>query len=95
MRYEVREELEILIDKLNKNEIKNKDVNDFIDVWDYEDEYSHNEIWEIQAEFFDCASEYLRKNYEGQYAIYHGTHCVHIITKEYMLERNLKRWTIC
>lgn len=35
---------------------------DFLDTWDFEDEYSHNHIEENRSKFIQLANEYFRKN---------------------------------
>jgi len=89
MRFEVEAELDNLILMLKNNEMKTDKSNNFIDQCEYEDEYSHNEIDEIQNEFMEEADRYLNQNYKGQYKMF-SDWCVHIVTKEYykdMLKR--------
>jgi len=35
---------------------------DFLDTWDFEDEYSHNHIEENRSKFIQLANEYFREN---------------------------------
>lgn len=89
MRFEIEPELDDLIDMLKNNKMETYKCNNFIDQTEYEDEYSHNEIDEIQEDFIKEAKNYLDKNYKGQYVIF-SDWCVHIVTKEYY-EKNLER----
>lgn len=34
----------------------------YVDTWDYEDDYSHNEINETRYEFIKLANEYFKEN---------------------------------
>lgn len=34
----------------------------YVDTWDYEDEYSHNEIEEVRHQFIDMANDYFKEN---------------------------------
>lgn len=86
MRFEVEAELENLKLMLKNNEMKTDKANNFIDQTEYEDEYSHNEIDEIQDEFTEEAYKYLNENYKGQYVIF-SDWSVHIITKEFYDEK--------
>ena len=82
MRFEVEAELENLILMLKNNEMKTDKPNNFIDQSEYEDEYSHNEIDDIQDEFIVEAEEYIEENYKGQYVVF-SDWCVHIVTEEF------------
>lgn len=35
---------------------------DFLDTWDFEDEYSHNHIKENRSKFIELANEYFKEN---------------------------------
>lgn len=35
---------------------------DFLDTWDFEDEYSHNHIEENRSKFIQLANEYFKEN---------------------------------
>lgn len=53
-----------------KEDIKNDNFNIYLDTWDYEDEYSHNEIEYARHEFIKLANGYFRVNmmdYEARY----------------------------
>ena len=44
----------------------------FFDYWDYEDEYSHNQIDEFQRNFKDVAELYLDENYPNHFEVIYG-----------------------
>lgn len=52
--YEVFEEM--------KEDIKNEDFGVYLDTWDYEDEYSHNDIENARDKFIELANGYFRVN---------------------------------
>lgn len=52
--YEVFEEM--------KKDVKNDNFGVYLDTWDYEDEYSHNDIESARAKFIELANEYFRAN---------------------------------
>ena len=86
MRFEIEPEIEDLIDMLKNNKMETDKANNFIDQSDWEDEYSHNEIDEIQDEFMEEADRVLNENYKGQYVMF-SDWCVHIVTKAFYKER--------
>lgn len=45
-----------------KEDIKNEDFTKYLDTWEYEDEYSHNEIEEARQKFIELANGYFRVN---------------------------------
>ena len=45
-----------------KEDIKNDDFTKYLDTWEYEDEYSHNEIEEARQKFIKLANGYFRVN---------------------------------
>lgn len=55
--------------------------NNFIEEYQFEDEFSHNEINEIQKMFMKEAREYLSLNFPGEYAMWNDW-AVHITTVE-------------
>lgn len=60
--YEVFEEM--------KEDIKNDNFNIYLDTWNYEDEYSHNDIEYARTKFIELANGYFRvnmMNYEAKY----------------------------
>lgn len=95
MNYIVEYELEKLKEILKNKKMYTDCSNNFVEVYDYEDEYSHNQIYDIQSEFFYYAKKYLKENYSGKYAIKHGTWCIHIVTVEFLNHKKLHGWTIC
>ena len=52
--YEVFEEM--------KEDIKNEDFGVYLDTWDYEVEYSHNDIENARDKFIELANGYFRVN---------------------------------
>lgn len=94
MRIEVEYELDKLKDMLKKNRIN--PISNFVIDDEYEFEYSHLEISEIQDEFVEEAKKYLKENYEGQYVIMHTPpFYVCIMAIEYYKDKNLKGGIIC
>jgi len=67
---EVEEEFESL--KKNYEDGELKGIQKFMEDWAYEDEYSHNQIEEMQAEFKGKAKEYLDTVSPGKYTISGG-----------------------
>lgn len=51
------EELERL-----KEDIKSSDFTVYVNTWDFEDDYSHNEIEENREKFIDLANAYFNEN---------------------------------
>lgn len=51
------EELDELKEDINKEYLR-----DYLDTWDYEDEYSHSHIEENRREFVKLANEYFKEN---------------------------------
>lgn len=54
LEYEVFEEM--------KKDIQNDNFGIYLDTWDYEDEYSHNDIEDARAKFIELADKYFRIN---------------------------------
>lgn len=53
-----------------KEDVKNDNFGIYLDTWDYEDEYSHNEIEYARIKFIELANGYFRVNmmdYEARY----------------------------
>ena len=48
--------------ELQNLNIKNDDFTKYLDTWEYEDEYSHNEIEEARQKFIKLANGYFRVN---------------------------------
>lgn len=45
-----------------KEDIKNDNFGIYLDAWDYEDEYSHNDIEHARTKFIELANGYFRVN---------------------------------
>lgn len=45
-----------------KEDIKNEDFGVYLDTWDYEDEYSHNDIENARDKFIELANGYFCVN---------------------------------
>ena len=54
------EELERLEEQIKDNEMSDRE--DFLDTWQFEDEYSHNHIERNQEAFMEMANEYFKEN---------------------------------
>ena len=91
----VKDELEELKEKLKNGKMETDKPNNFVEVYDYEGQYSHDEIYDFQSEFKDRAEVYLREKYKGKYAIMWTCQCVCIVTVDLLKEKNLKWWTLC
>lgn len=56
----------------------------------YEDDYSHNEIYEFQEKFIDKVREYLHENAPGKYVVTSGW-CVFVMSIEEANKRKMRR----
>ena len=70
----------------------------YIDELEYEDEYSHNDINEMQDKFIKKVTEYLHENYPGKYIVSSGW-CVFVVTpdtarKMHVSERTIELFTV-
>lgn len=83
MIYEIKSELEDLKEMASEQTIKTGNFYTFLDVCDYQDDYSGNEILEMQEELFYHAKKYLKENHNGKYVIKKGIYAVILITKEH------------
>lgn len=66
----MRNELAYEVFEQMKEDIKNDDFGIYLDTWDYEDEYSHNDIEYARTKFLELANGYFRVNmmdYEARY----------------------------
>lgn len=45
-----------------KEDIKTEDFTNYLDTWDYEDDYSHNHIEENRDKFIELANEFFEEN---------------------------------
>lgn len=96
MSYIIKDELERLKDMINKNEIKTDIMYMFLDENHYEDDYSGNEIREMQEELLYHAKKFLKENHSGKYATQIGSYAVSVITKEHFDNISWKLgWEIC
>lgn len=43
-------------------DIRNEEYREYLDTWEYEDEYSHNDIETARGKFIELANEYFRVN---------------------------------
>lgn len=93
----VDREIEMLELKLMNNAMHKDKANNFIDKYHYNDEFSGNEILEMQRMFLDKAKRLLVANCKGEYAIQVSTFCVHIISLEFLKQKGLdkNRWKVC
>lgn len=92
----IKDELERLKEMVNEQKIKTGNLYMFLDESHYEDDYSGNEILEMQEELLYHTKKYLKENYSGQYAIQIGGYAVVLITKEHFDTISWKNgWEIC
>ena len=78
-----------------KDDIENNDFAEtkYLDTWDFEDEYSHNDIDEAQDKFIEKVREYLHENYPGKYVVA-GSWCVFVMTPDRARESHISERTI-
>ena len=93
MRYEVKEELNLLEELINSGELDRRGMYTFFDEWNWEDDYSHDEIRDLQIEFEKEVEPYLLINHKGKYLILESI----VITKEYHKNKVVmkNRWKQC
>mgnify|MGYP003303285372 CR=1 FL=1 len=60
----------------------------WFDEYGYEDEYSHNEIYEYQGKFIERVKEYLHEKAPNKYVVTSGW-CVFVMTVEEAEKRNM------
>ena len=65
----------------------------YIDEYDYEDEYSHNNIEEAQGLFIEKVKNYLHNNHPNKYVV-SSDWCVFIMTPERARQSNISEKTI-
>lgn len=66
----VEEEMERVIEQIDSNQMGVRER--FCDYWDFEDEYSHNEIDEAQRLFLDRVNNYFCEHklpYKARYGV--------------------------
>lgn len=93
----VEDTIEELKEMIENDKMLLDKCNNFISDYEWEDEFSHNDIGEMQEEFIKQAKEYLIKACKGQYIIYCDW-CVHICTVDFFNERlkgHLYKYEIC
>lgn len=76
------------VDMMESDSYDKHRSNNFMDVYDFEDDYSHNEIGYAQNELYKKMKKYLHENYSGKFAI-HVDWCVHFYTIELLEEKEL------
>lgn len=81
-------EMEKLKEMVGNNKLLQNKCNNFIADYDYEDEFSHNDIRKMQKDFVEQAKEYLKDKCKGEFIIYYDW-SVHICTKDFF-DKNLK-----
>lgn len=64
----------------------------YIDEDEYEDEYSHNDIDELQSEFTNKVRTWLRENRPDQYIVLKECWCVFVLTIEEAKKRKFNYW---
>ena len=82
----IDEILEKFKQKVDNGELFQDKSNNFIEDYEFEDDYSYNSIEKIQQEFIKAAKEYLIKNQPGEYIIYRDW-CVHICSVKFFNEK--------
>lgn len=96
MSYIIKDELDRLKEMINEDKVKTGELYMFLNESHYEDDYSGNEIREIQEELLYHAKKYLKENHSGKYAIQIGGYAVIVITKEHFDNASWKYgWEIC
>ena len=60
----------------------------YFDEWDYEDEYSHNEIDKAQAILIQQIKKYLHNHIPNKYIV-KSSYCIFVMTIEEAKRRNL------
>jgi hypothetical protein len=78
----INDELEKLKEMIENNKLSNDKLNNFISDYDWEDEFSHNDIGDMQEEFIKQAKNYLIENCIESYIIFCDW-SVHICTVDF------------
>lgn len=63
----------------------------YMDEDEYEDEYSHNEIYEYQYKLLNKIKEYLKENKPSQYIV-SCSWCVFVMTIDEAKKRNMRNY---
>ena len=96
MREEIKYDMEVLKSMVEKGQMDTGKMFNFVEEYNYEEEYSGGEIFDIQADFLHHAKKFLQSNYKGKYAIVHGISCVQIINVEVREDiKSMPHWIIC
>lgn len=82
------EEFNTFIELIENGKLDKNRSNNFLDIANYEDEFSHNEIEGTMTAFYKMAKQYLKANFSGEYGM-HCDFCVHIYTKEFLEKKEL------
>lgn len=69
---------------------KNKTFCSYIDVWEYEDDFSHNEIEDCRVEFECMVTEWLKENKPNEYYLLGGFDKTILMTVSELIRRNLE-----
>lgn len=83
---ELEYEYEIFLEDMKRGEVFCR----YVDESDYEDEYSHNAIYECQSDFIEKSKKWLHENKPNQYVITSGW-CVFVMTVEEAQKRKMFR----
>ena len=86
---EIQNEFEQFKYDINENIVFGR----YFDECDYEDEYSHNEIYEAQAILIHQIKEYLHKNIPDKYVV-NSSYCIFVMTIEEAKKRNLHNYSL-
>lgn len=73
------------LDDMNKE----REFCSYLDVWDYEDEYSHNQIEEYRTILEEKIRNWLADNKPNKYYMFGGAEVTYIMTNQELLKRNL------
>lgn len=87
-------EMQRLGDLIETDEISVDKSNNFVINSEWEDEFSHNDIYKMQKEFTNQAKEYLKLRSPDKYVIFTDW-CVHICTKEFADNNAITNYMIC
>ena len=68
---------------------QNKTFCSYLDVWDYEDDYSHNQIEDCREKLKTMIIKWLKENKPNKYYIISGIDTTYLLTKEELIKRNL------
>lgn len=79
----IEEEMNNLIEMAESNNLSGEKSNNFLITYEWEDDFSHNQISEMQYEFKKQAEKYLDENFKDQYVVYVDW-CVHVCTIDFM-----------